>query len=111
MSIAAALAGAIPADSLGLAAGAYRDGTRVAGADPDLWTAIFAENRELLLEAIAGFETQLASFRQSLIDHDFDAIRSWWQQAARERRSLFPTSVPEEIEAQRDPEYPLILDL
>lgn len=91
--IAAALAGAIPADTLGLAAGAYRDGTRVAGADADLWTAIFLENRMPLIEALDGFEAQLANFRRAILDQDTEAIRCWWQ-AARERRSLFNAQAP-----------------
>jgi prephenate dehydrogenase len=44
-AVAAALAAAVPAELLALAAGAYRDGTRVAGSDPDLWAGIFLENR------------------------------------------------------------------
>jgi hypothetical protein len=43
--LAAALAAAVPGDALRLAAGAFRDGTRVAASDAALWTAIFLENR------------------------------------------------------------------
>ena len=50
-ALAAALAASVPADWLPMAAGAYRDGTRVAAADTGLWTAIFRENRGPLLKA------------------------------------------------------------
>ena len=86
--VAAALAAAVPADLLPLAAGAYRDGTRVAGSDADLWTAIFLENRMPVIEALGDFQNQVALLKTALIHNDADAIRAWWQ-AARERRLRF----------------------
>ena len=87
-AVAAALAGAIPVDLLPLAAGAYRDGTRVAGSDADLWTGIFLGNRRPLLEAIGEFQNRLADLKKALIDADADAIRAWWAEA-RDRRGRF----------------------
>jgi prephenate dehydrogenase len=86
--LAAALAAAVPGDALRLAAGAFRDGTRVAGADAALWAAIFLENRAPLLRALEGFENQLGRFRQALEARDESAIRSWWE-VARARRGQF----------------------
>jgi prephenate dehydrogenase len=87
-AVAAALSAAVPAESLPLAAGAYRDGTRVAGSDAPLWTGIFLENRVPLLRALDRFEEQLARFRQAVEDGDEATICSWWD-AARARRGLF----------------------
>ena len=53
----------VPGDVLALAAGAYRDGTRVAGADTGLWAAIFLENRGPVLNALDRFDAGLAAFR------------------------------------------------
>ena len=50
-ALAAALASSVPTDWLPLAAGAYRDGTRVAAADTGLWTAIFRDNRGPLAQS------------------------------------------------------------
>lgn len=86
--VAAALAGVIPAEQLALAAGAYRDGTRVAGSDADLWTGIFLENRHPVLDALAEFQAELTSFRRALEAGDGAGIRRWWA-AARARRALF----------------------
>ena len=61
--MAAALAASVPPELLPLAAGAYRDGTRVAGSDAALWAGIFLENRRPVLEALDRFEAQLAAFR------------------------------------------------
>ena len=54
--LAAALASTVPAEWLALAAGAYRDGTRVAAADASLWTAIFRDNRGPLLKALVPWK-------------------------------------------------------
>jgi prephenate dehydrogenase len=87
-AVAAALAVTVPAEALGLAAGAYRDGTRVAGADPALWAAIFLENRGPVLRALDRFDAQLAGFRRALLAGDLDALRTWWD-AGRARRAGF----------------------
>jgi prephenate dehydrogenase len=87
-ALAAALAGSIPVDWLPLAAGAYRDGTRVAAADTGLWTAIFRENRGPLLKALDSLRERLASFQYALMTDDEDAIRRWWD-GARQRRAVF----------------------
>ena len=83
--VAAALAGSIPSRLLPLAAGAYRDGTRVAGADPALWAGIFRENRAALLDALAGFQDQVDAFRVALEAEDGSALLAWWEQARRVR--------------------------
>jgi prephenate dehydrogenase len=85
-AVAAALAAAVPDEALPLAAGAYRDGTRVAASDAGLWTAIFLENRAPLLHALDRFNSQLDRFRQALEDHDAAGIHSWWEAARAHRR-------------------------
>lgn len=92
--VAAALAGSVPPEWLGLAAGAYRDGTRVAGAEPGLWAAIFAENRGPILQALDAFEAQLATFRRLLNGPEPEGLRRWWK-AARARREQFRETPPE----------------
>jgi prephenate dehydrogenase len=87
-ALAAALAATVPADRLPLAAGAYRDGTRVAGADPELWAAILLANRGPLLEAMAQLDRQLAALRAALEDGDEAWLRDWWA-VAQARRRLF----------------------
>jgi prephenate dehydrogenase len=103
-ALASALAGSVPVDWLPLAAGAYRDGTRVAAADTGLWTAIFRENRGPLLKALDSVRERLASFQYALMTDDEEAIRRWWDEA-RQRRAAFDeragvpgTSGPTEIE-------------
>jgi prephenate dehydrogenase len=87
-AVAAALAGSVPAEWLPLAAGAYRDGTRVAAADPEIWAAIFRENRGPILKALGTLQDCLDAFKYALMTDDEQAIRAWWEQA-RSRRILF----------------------
>ena len=87
-ALAAALASSVPTDWLPLAAGAYRDCTRVAAADTALWTAIFRDNRGPLLKALGTVQECLDAFKYALMTDDEEAIRRWWGQA-KGRRDLF----------------------
>ncbi len=64
--LASALALTVPIDELQLAAGSYRDGTRVAASDPALWADIFLENKDSVLGAISEFEAQLDQLREAI---------------------------------------------
>ena len=79
--MAAVLAASIPAELLSMAGGAYRDGTRVAGSDAELWTAIFLENRRPILDALGTFQSQVIAFKRALMAGDADALRRWWENA------------------------------
>jgi prephenate dehydrogenase len=87
-AVAAALAASVPMEWQPLAAGAFRDGTRVAAADTNLWTAIFRENRGPLLKALAHLQASLDTFKYALMTDDEDAIRGFWDNA-KARRDVF----------------------
>lgn len=92
-ALAAALASSVPPEWLDLAAGAFRDGTRVAGADADLWTAIFRDNRGPLLKALGTLQDRIAAFKYAVMTDDEDAIRRWWDEGRR-RREQFDSRQP-----------------
>lgn len=85
---ASALAATVPASLLPLAAGAYRDCTRVAGAEAGLWTAIFRANRVPLAAALALYRAELDRFAELLAADDPSAMDSWWG-VGRDRRRAF----------------------
>ncbi|WP_406700150.1 prephenate dehydrogenase/arogenate dehydrogenase family protein [Singulisphaera sp. Ch08] len=87
-AVAAALAGAIPRETLTMAAGAYRDGTRVAGSDASLWAGIFRENRAPILESLKTFRDSLAGLESALEADDEQRIMTWWANA-KNRRAHF----------------------
>jgi prephenate dehydrogenase len=64
--VAAALAGATPEEYLTLTAGGWGDTTRIAGADGELWTQIFAQNRRAVVAGLAKVEERLTAFRRAI---------------------------------------------
>ncbi len=68
--LASALAAAADPRDLILAAGGWRDTTRVAAGDVELWRQIFCENRRHVLQSLDKFEKVLSEFRQALEGND-----------------------------------------
>lgn len=64
--IAAALAAATAPDQLPLTASGWRDTTRVAAGDPQLWRQILVTNRDQVLKSLGKFEKVLSQFRAAL---------------------------------------------
>ena len=84
-AVASALASSVAPEYFPLAAGAYRDGTRVAGAEAQLWAGIFLDNREPILAALNAFEREVQAFRAALDASDRDRIVAWWENGRRRR--------------------------
>jgi prephenate dehydrogenase len=64
--IAAAVARVTGQDELPLTAGGWRDLTRIAAGDSELWTQILLENRGHVLKSLGQFEKTVAAFRVAL---------------------------------------------
>lgn len=86
--LASALAAEVPPTWLPLAAGAFRDGTRVAAADAALWVDILLQNRDELASAVGDLMGSLSDFLERLRQADADQLRQWWEQG-RDRRAEF----------------------
>jgi prephenate dehydrogenase len=85
---ASALAGILSPALHDLTASGFRDTTRVAAGDPALWSAIFAHNRQALLDALGLFSQRLDEFRSALEAGDRDAIDDLLIQARKIRDAL-----------------------
>lgn len=73
MALGLALAGAgIDRDALGPGG---RDTTRLAGSSPEMWTAIAADNRAEIDEALASAEREVATLRAALRGGDTELLR------------------------------------
>jgi prephenate dehydrogenase len=83
---AVALAAATPTNLLPLTAGGWRDTTRVAAADPALWQAIFAANRQHVLEALDLMDQKLSALRNSLEHGDNETLLAILEIAAKKKR-------------------------
>ncbi|HEX5382191.1 MAG TPA: prephenate dehydrogenase/arogenate dehydrogenase family protein, partial [Acinetobacter sp.] len=56
------------------AAGGFRDFSRIAASDPQMWHDIFFANKKAILNAVDGFEQQLAVLRKLIEDEDSPAL-------------------------------------
>ena len=88
VAAAAGLAGVTPVGWLGLTAGGFRDGTRIAAGDPHLWAAIFEANKEAVLAAADRYSTRMAEFRRALAACDSAALVKWLTEAKQVRDAL-----------------------
>jgi prephenate dehydrogenase len=73
---------------LRLAAGGFRDMTRIAAGDPGIWPDICAENRDAIVSVLDVLIADLQQVRGLVADHDRDGIVDLLQGAQRARRSL-----------------------
>ena len=60
----------------GFSAGSYRDLTRVAWLNPDMWAELFLENRDALLFEVDTIIASLMKYRNALNDNNFDTLRA-----------------------------------
>lgn len=79
---------------LGLAAGGFRDVTRIAASDPGLWVAILQANRDSVLTALDGYARRLGELRELLASDRWDGLQSFLGDARRARLELFAKPVP-----------------
>ncbi|MCX8008017.1 MAG: prephenate dehydrogenase/arogenate dehydrogenase family protein [Coriobacteriia bacterium] len=81
-------------EALRLAAGGFKDMTRIAAGSPDLWTGICLENADRIASGLARLEGVIERFRDAVVRKDAQAVRSLLAQAAEIRRSLPARWVP-----------------
>lgn len=66
----------------------FRDATRVAGANPDLWRSIYVANGDALIEEIDRAVERLGVVRHLIECGAVDALRDWQHAAAGQRARL-----------------------
>lgn len=94
INIAAARSAAAGEDVLRLAAGGFKDMTRIAAGSPELWTGISMDNKDALARAVDELIDELAAFVSYLNEGNRLAVRSWLAAAAEVRRELPSQWVP-----------------
>ena len=73
---------------LQLAAGGFRDMTRIAAGDPAIWPDILFENRDAVAQSLQALEDRLKTLREALLDDGRDVILENLLSAASARRQL-----------------------
>lgn len=88
---AASLASLLTDVEADLAASGFRDTTRIAAGDPDLWTAIFLHNAEPVLDQTSQLIEQLREFHRAIRHRDAGRIRQLLKEGHEGRRLLDET--------------------
>ncbi|MGD9623217.1 MAG: prephenate dehydrogenase [Arcobacter sp.] len=70
-----------PKSIIALAAGGFKDMSRIAKSSPRMWSDIFKQNRKNLLASIETFEEQLQSAKKMVEDEDYEALEAWMKKA------------------------------
>lgn len=71
-----------------LAAGGFRDITRIASSDPKMWTDILLTNRTILLNLLNDWQKQMDDVKRYLIEENQSAIYDFFDQAKHSRDNL-----------------------
>ncbi|MDR0199640.1 MAG: prephenate dehydrogenase [Streptococcaceae bacterium] len=71
-----------------LAAGGFRDLTRIADSDADLWTSVMLSNTDDIVERIGNFQEQLDKIKTMLEEKDERAIKSFFENGKSERDQM-----------------------
>lgn len=66
----------------------YRDLTRIANINEDLWSELFLENKENLLEAINNFLNELNKIKSALLNDDEKLLKELFIKSSRRREKL-----------------------
>ncbi|AXX95140.1 MULTISPECIES: prephenate dehydrogenase [Arcobacter] len=70
-----------PKSIIALAAGGFKDMSRIAKSSPRMWSDIFKQNRKNLLASIETFEEQLQSAKKMVENEDYEALEAWMKKA------------------------------
>lgn len=73
---------------LKLAAGGFRDMTRIASSPFDVWRDIILANTGPILDALSGFVTELQNLRHRVAVEDLDAIEKAFESARQARETI-----------------------
>lgn len=72
----------------GFSAGSYRDLTRVAWLNPDMWTELFLENRSFLLQEMDVFLSAVQQYRDALEQQDAASLRQLLEDGRQRKREV-----------------------
>ena len=86
--VASALADVLPDSFRELAASGFKDTTRIAAGDPDLWVAILLDNVAAVSNSLAAFSESFGKFQAAIENRNADELKKLLQLAKRNRDAL-----------------------
>ncbi len=72
---------------LDFAASGFRDFTRIAGSNPEMWRDISLANRDALLQEIHAYQNALSKLQESLKNQDATSMQSMFERASEARNA------------------------
>ena len=70
-------------------AGGFRDASRVADINPDLWSDLFLSNRDNVIAEIENYQSQLERWKKAIVENDREALKEIMREAGLRRRMLY----------------------
>ncbi|MFY9099774.1 prephenate dehydrogenase [Aliarcobacter cryaerophilus] len=70
-----------PKEIIALAAGGFKDMSRIAKSSPRMWGDIFKQNRENMLESIKSFEEQMNEAKKMIEEERYEELENWMKKA------------------------------
>ena len=64
-----------------LAAGGFKDMSRIAKSSPNMWEDIFRQNKNNLLEAIDSFQAELKKCQEMVENEEWETLNDWMAEA------------------------------
>jgi prephenate dehydrogenase len=89
-----------------LAAGGFKDITRIASSSPEMWENIISSNRDQIIQVLDNYITKLECFKNNVINNEAERIFEFFQ-SAKQYRDSFPSSRSGLIE----PQYDIVADV
>jgi prephenate dehydrogenase len=71
-----------------LAAGGFKDMTRIASSDPEMWESIIMSNKEQVLKALSGYENILSDLRSAVDSGNTAQIVEFFRSAGKYRSEI-----------------------
>ncbi|MDX2342970.1 MAG: prephenate dehydrogenase/arogenate dehydrogenase family protein [Acidimicrobiia bacterium] len=90
-------------NALDLAAGSFRDLTRVAASDPAIWVDLLDINSADVVGAIEDFRQRLGVVADALVEGDADVISAFLSRGQEIRRTMAPGAVPVRVALADEP--------
>lgn len=72
----------------GFSAGSYKDLTRVAWLNPQMWAELFLENRDFVLQELESYIDSLRAYRQAIQDNDLETLTALLDEGRRRKEEI-----------------------
>ena len=89
-----------------LAAGGFKDITRIASSSPDMWESICLENQGQLLKVIDAYKASLEDISEAIRENRGDKLHCFFEDAKDYRDSM-----PMKMKGSIEPAYEIYVDL